>query len=213
MGGAIPVALAILGIYLEESGVPMPVPSEVSIGYLGGRLHGDPIALGLAWLGLTALIVLGSTNLFAASRRFGPRMLGGRLAIALHLTPERIEWARRWFRRWGPFAIALSRFVPGLRWAMAVACGTMGVSYRMYWLSAGVSAAVWSALLLTLGTTFADPIAHFVSAHPWIVLLLPMPATLVIGTTILRLLGNGRAARFPLAARPSSRRAGIRTGG
>jgi membrane protein DedA with SNARE-associated domain len=190
MGGPVPVALAILGIYLEESAVPMPIPSEVSIGYLGGRLHGHPVTLAVAWLGLTGLIVLGSTNPFAASRRFGPRLLGGRLSIALHLTPERVERARRWFRRWGPFAIALSRFVPGLRWAMAVACGTMGVSYRIYWLSAGLSAAVWSALLLTLGTTFADPIGRFLVAHPWVVLLLPIPATVVIATTALRIFGN-----------------------
>ena len=30
------IQIAIAGIYLEESGVPMPVPSEVSIGYLDG---------------------------------------------------------------------------------------------------------------------------------------------------------------------------------
>jgi hypothetical protein len=53
------VEIAITGIYLEESGLPMPVPSEVSVGYLGQRLGGSPFALFTTWLGLTAMIVLG----------------------------------------------------------------------------------------------------------------------------------------------------------
>jgi membrane protein DedA with SNARE-associated domain len=83
------VQLAVAAIYLEESGIPMPVPSEVSIGYLGQRLNGNPLALVASWLALTVLIVFGSTNLFAASRRFGPRIVSGRIGTALHLTPLR----------------------------------------------------------------------------------------------------------------------------
>lgn len=192
--------LAVIGIYLEESGIPMPVPSEISIGYVGHRLHGNPVALLVAWLGLTLLIVAGSTNLFAASRRFGPRLLNGRLAAALHLTPGRIERARRWFRRWGPLAIAVARYVPGLRWAMAVTCGSLGVSYRMFWISTGVSGAIWSGLLLTAGITVGDTIAGILIDHPWIVLLLPIPAASVVGVTIWRLLSHEGAAPFPTVA-------------
>ena len=86
--------IAIAGIYLEESGLPMPVPSEVSVGYLGQRLGGSPFALFTTWLGLTALIVLGSTNLFVASRKLGPRLIAGRLGTALHLTPSRVGRAQ-----------------------------------------------------------------------------------------------------------------------
>jgi len=50
------VEIAIAGIYLEESGLPMPVPSEVSVGYLGQRLSKSPSVLFATWLGLTALI-------------------------------------------------------------------------------------------------------------------------------------------------------------
>ena len=196
----ISAALAVVGIYLEESGIPMPVPSEISIGYVGHRLHGNPVALLVAWLGLTLLIVAGSTNLFAASRRFGPRLLNGRLAAALHLTPGQIERARRWFRRWGPLAIAVARYVPGLRWAMAVTCGSLGVSYRTFWLSTGASAAIWTGLLLTVGLTVGDTVGAVLQAHPWIVLILPLPAASVIGVTLLRLLSREGAAPFPTAA-------------
>ena len=192
--------LALAGIYLEESGVPMPVPSEVSIGYLGERAGHNPLALVATWLGLTGLIVLGATNVFAASRRFGPRLVSGRLGRALHLTPERIERAQQWFHRWGPLAIIVSRYVPGLRWAMAVACGSLRVPYRTFWASTAISAAVWSGLLLTAGVTFGDAVGAFAMAHAWIGVLLPLPAAVVLSTLLVRIGFQRRAAAFPTAA-------------
>jgi membrane protein DedA with SNARE-associated domain len=193
------VELAIAGIYLEESGVPMPVPSEVSIGYLGQRLSGNPPALVATWIGLTILIMLGSTNLFAASRRFGPRLVSGRIGTALHLTPAGISRAQRWFDRWGPLAIGLSRYIPGLRWGMAVACGTVGVSYRTFWLSTAISASIWAGGLLTLGVTVGDAAGRVIAEHVWIGLLLPLPAAAVVTTGLVRLVIKGRARTSPSA--------------
>ena len=192
--------IAVAGIYLEESGVPMPVPSEVSIGYLGERAGHNPLALVATWLSLTGLIVLGATNVFAASRRFGPRLVTGRLGRALHLTPERVERAQQWFHRWGPLAIIVSRYVPGLRWAMAVACGSLRVPYRTFWASTTISAAIWSGLLLTAGVTFGDAIGAFAMAHAWIGVLLPLPAAMVLSTLLVRIGFQRRAAAFPTAA-------------
>jgi len=192
------VELAIAGIYLEESGVPMPVPSEVSVGYLGQRLNANPLALVATWIGLTLMIVLGSTNLFAASRRFGPRLVRGRLGAALHLTPSGIARAQRWFHRWGPLAIGCSRYVPGLRWGMAVACGTLGVRYCTFWLSTAISASVWAGGLLALGVTMGDGVGRLIAEHAWIGLLLPLPAVAVLATGLVRLVvTKGRATTSP----------------
>ncbi|HKV31283.1 MAG TPA: VTT domain-containing protein [Candidatus Dormibacteraeota bacterium] len=194
------VELAIAGIYLEESGVPLPMPSEVSIGYLGQRINRNPPALFGAWLGLTALIVLGSTNLFAASRRFGPRLVCGRIGMALHLTPAAVARAQRWFARWGPLAIGVSRYIPGLRWGMAVACGTIGgVSYRTFWLSTAISASIWAGGLLTLGVTMGDAVGRQIADHVWLGLLLPLPAATVVTTGLIRLVVLHRSG----AAAPS----------
>jgi membrane protein DedA with SNARE-associated domain len=191
------VELAVAGIYLEESGIPMPVPSEVSVGYLGQRLDVNPLALAATWIGLTLLIVLGSTNLFAASRRFGPTLVHGRLGAALHLTPSGIARAQRWFHRWGPLAIGLSRYVPGLRWGMAVACGTLGVTYRTFWLSTAISASVWAGGLLTLGVTLGDGVGRVIAEHAWIGLFLPLPAVAVVTTGVVRLVIKARVTTSP----------------
>ncbi|HYM51120.1 MAG TPA: VTT domain-containing protein [Candidatus Limnocylindrales bacterium] len=84
----------------------------------------------------------------------------------LQLTPARLDRAQRWFRRWGPLAIAVARGVPGLRWAMAVTCGTLGVGYRTFWLSTAISASVWILAWLLLGVTFGDTVAGVVAARP-----------------------------------------------
>jgi len=178
--------LALTGIYLEETGIPMPVRSEINIGYLGRRARGNPVGLITAWLGLTALVVLGATNLFAASRRWGPRLAAGRLGAILHLTPDRMQRAQRWFRRWGPLAIVISRYIPGLRWAMAVACGTLGVSYPTFWLSTAIAASVWVGGLLVLGVTIGGSVGDVIAQHPWVILLLPLPASAVIASAALR---------------------------
>jgi membrane protein DedA with SNARE-associated domain len=188
------VELAIAGIYLEESGVPLPVPSEVSIGYLGQHLDRNPLALFAAWIGLTGLIVLGSTNLFAASRRFGPKLVCGRLGTALHLTPAGVARAQRWFARWGPLAIGVSRYVPGLRWGMAVACGTLGVSYRTFWVSTAIAASIWAGGLLTLGVTLGDAVGRVIAEHAWMGLLMPLPAATVVTTGVIRLVVMRRSA-------------------
>jgi len=192
--------IAVAGIYLEESGVPMPVPSEVSLGYLGQRLGHNPLALFASWLGLTALIVLGSTNLFVASRKLGPRLIGSRIGSALHLTPSRVMRAQSWIRRWGPLAIGVSRYVPGLRWAMAVACGTFGVGYRTFWFSTAVSAAIWAGVMLTLGVTVGDAVGRAVITHEWIGLLLPLPAAAVLTAGLVRVLASRRAGASPVVS-------------
>jgi membrane protein DedA with SNARE-associated domain len=184
--------LAVAGVYLEESGVPMPVPSEVSVGYLGQRLGAHPWALAGAWVGLTTLVALGATNLFAISRRWGPRLVTGRIGTVLHLTPDRLARAQRWVRRWGPLAIVASRYVPGLRWAIAVACGTLGVEYRTFWISSAISASVWVGGLLVLGVTAGDAVAGLLATHPWMVLFLPVPAATVIGSQLIRVAVSGR---------------------
>jgi membrane protein DedA with SNARE-associated domain len=184
--------LAVAGVYLEESGIPMPVPSEISIGYLGQRLGAHPWALAAAWVGLTTLVVLGATNLFAISRCWGPRLVTGRIGTVLHLTPDRLVRAQRWFGRWGPLAIVVSRYVPGLRWAMAVACGTLGVEYRIFWVSSAISASVWVGGLLVVGVTAGDAVAAMLSAHPWMILFLPVPAATVIGSQLIRVAVVGR---------------------
>ncbi|HYM51119.1 MAG TPA: hypothetical protein VET65_11200 [Candidatus Limnocylindrales bacterium] len=55
--GRLTLLAMLAGIYLEESGVPMPLPSEVTITYLAHRMIANPLALLGTWIGLTAVVV------------------------------------------------------------------------------------------------------------------------------------------------------------
>src|SRR5579859_5541815 len=75
------VAGSFVGLYLEESGVPLPVSGDVFVVYLGHHLGGSPGELALVWLGLVATVLAGSTNLYFISRRWGRRLVEGRLGL------------------------------------------------------------------------------------------------------------------------------------
>jgi len=143
-----PAAFGLL--YLEESGIPVPLPGDVYVIYVGHRAATLPLGLLGAWLGLTACVALGATNLYLVSRRWGRRMVerGSRI---IHLTPERLERAERWFQRWGPWALIIGRHIPGLRIPLTVGAGIFEVPYRVFLASVVVSTAIWSGLFLSLG--------------------------------------------------------------
>src|ERR1700704_4774790 len=95
-------AAACLGLlYIEESGIPLPVPGDFYVAFMG-RLYGHSLSGWLAaWLGLIAVVVAGASNLYWLSRRWGPALLRHRrTSRVLHLDERRLEKARRWFDRW-----------------------------------------------------------------------------------------------------------------
>jgi len=77
---------------------------------------------------------------------------------------------------------------------MAVACGTLGVSYRTFWVSTAISASIWAGGLLTLGVTMGDAVGRVIADHVWMGLLLPLPAAAVVATGLVRLVAMRRSA-------------------
>ena len=158
--------LAAVGLlYIEESGVPMPVPGDFFVMYLGHRVAGHWTSLILAWLALTIAAVLGATNLYWISRRWGRRLVAGRAGAMMHLTPSRIERAERWFDRWGPWALIIGRHIPGFRVPITVAAGSFNVRFRTFALCVGISTATWSAFFLLVGTLVGERAQALMDVH------------------------------------------------
>ena len=158
--------LAAVGLlYLEESGLPMPVPGDFFVMYLGHRVAGHWTSLILAWLALTIAVALGATNLYWISRRWGRRLVVGRAGAMMHLTPSRIERAERWFDRWGPWALIVGRHIPGFRVPITVAAGTFNVSFRTFALCVCISTATWSAFFLLIGNILGERARAFMAVH------------------------------------------------
>jgi membrane-associated protein len=184
-----PAAFALL--YLEESGLPLFVPGDVYVMYIGHRAAGQPLVWVASWLGLTMCVTLGATNLYLISRRLGRGLVHGRMGRALHLTEERLVQGERWFARWGLWAIIFGRHVPGLRLPITVAAGALGVSYPVFAFGVAISSAVWAAFFMLIGSTFGGEIQTVFRLQRKGVLLAGA-LVIVVAVVLFRLRGRRR---------------------
>jgi len=152
-------------IYIEETGIPLFIPGDVFLLYVGSRLPHDVPILFAAWLGFVLAVTLGSTNLYLLSRRFGRRLIEHRLARFLHITQERVDGAERWFRRYGPWALIFGRHIPGFRVPLTVVAGILELPYRLFAVSVAISSAIWAGAFLTLGAVFGSSIERSVRSN------------------------------------------------
>ena len=173
-------------LYAEESGVPMPLPGDVFVMYIGRHLARNAGAWLAAWAAFIAVVVLGSSNLFWISRRVGARLPEYRLGRFLHVTPARIATAQRWFDRWGALALIFGRHIPGFRVPLTIAAGVVGFRYRTFVLSVAVSTAVWVAVFLTVGVVFGGRVEHLVRLHREVYWLIPAVAVVAAAVYFVR---------------------------
>jgi membrane protein DedA with SNARE-associated domain len=177
-----------IALYLEESGLPVPISGDFFVLYLGHHFATSAPRMVLAWLGLVATVVAGSSNLYFVSRLWGRRLVEGWLGAVLHLTPARLASAERWFDRWGAPAIVFGRHIFGFRIPITVAAGICRVPYPKFAISVAVSTAVWAAVWLWLGVTFGQRLAALLAANHWAyVVPLAGLALLAAGSILLRM--------------------------
>ena len=193
------LAAAFILLYLEESGVPMPMPGDVFVMYAGHHSAQSLLTLLAAWLGLVAVVVLGASNLYFISRRWGRSIVEHRLAHLLHLTPARIDQAEHWFGRWGIWTLVLGRHVPGLRVPLTVAAGIFRVRYPVFVASVAISTAVWAGFFLTLGAVFGGRISHLLAVHREGYVILPAVVVVIFGAYLFILLRRAGARPSRLA--------------
>jgi membrane protein DedA with SNARE-associated domain len=156
-------------LYIEESGIPLPVPGDFYVAFMGRLNAGSVPRLLVAWLAIIAVVVAGATNLYWLARRWGPALVRHPVAArVLHLDTRRLEKTHAWFDRWGPWAIIFGRHIPGFRIVITVIAATMGVPYRVFAPSVAISTAIWAAVGLWLGATVGEAIGNVLFDRGWI---------------------------------------------
>jgi membrane protein DedA with SNARE-associated domain len=155
-------------LYLEESGIPLPAPGDVFVMYVGVHVPHHLAAWIVAWLALIGVVVLGATNLFLISRRYGRRLAESELGEYFHVSHERMVRADRWFRRYGVLAIIFGRHIPGFRIPITVAAGVFQVPYRVFAPSVAVSTAIWAGIVIIIGINYGPRLADLLRAHSFL---------------------------------------------
>jgi membrane protein DedA with SNARE-associated domain len=174
-------------IYIEESGPPLFIPGDAFLIYVGNRLPRNVPVFLAAWIGFVVAVTFGATNLYLLSRHFGRRLVEHRLARFLDLTPERLDRAESWFKRYGPWTLIFGRHIPGLRVPLTVAAGVLKLRYRVFVLSVVVSSAIWAGAFLILGAVFGPSLERAIRSSPLPYLVAAAALVLVVaGVAVVR---------------------------
>jgi membrane-associated protein len=172
-------------LYIEESGIPLPAPGDVFVLYVGAQVPRNLFAWLAAWLGLIVAVVLGATNLFLLSRKYGRDLVEHRFAGYLHLSPQRVARAEQWFARYGMLAIIFGRHIPGFRVPITVAAGVFRVRYPIFVTGVAISTAIWAGVVLIIGINFGTRLESFLRLHSemyviWGAIVVALVAALVL---------------------------------
>ncbi|HET9223314.1 MAG TPA: DedA family protein [Roseiflexaceae bacterium] len=172
-----------LAVFLEELGIPMPIPTDILIVFAGVAAGQSLSRLALWFVLLSLASAIGSTGLYLAVR-LGGRPLVERFGRYVHLGPEQLTRAERLLNRFGWAGIAFGRAIPGLRYVTVIACGLLRVSYFRYLTAHLVGSSVYIAIFLVLGSIFGPVIAEQLHA-PEQALRLLWELALAIGLPLL----------------------------
>ncbi len=142
-------------MFVEEAGLPLPLPNEVALMYVGYLAYQGKIDANLAALVATLGAAAGSALLYTLARR-GGRPLIHRYGRFIHVTDKRIDQAERAVARWGAISIPIARLTPGLRIATTIVAGVLNVHYRVVIVSVVGVSLVWSYFWVHLGLFLGD---------------------------------------------------------
>jgi membrane protein DedA with SNARE-associated domain len=108
-------------------------------------------------LSLPAIIIFGvlgdvlGASIAYSIGYFGSQELLERQGSKLHLSQSRLDRAHRWFERWGPPTIFVSRFLPVVRAAFPYVAGVGKMPYWRFLVFALLGSLLWVSGLAVLG--------------------------------------------------------------
>lgn len=143
------LALSVL-IFLEEMGIPLPLPGNFLLVYLGsqaahGRVNGVQVVAMM-----TLASAFGSLTLYIIAERLGrPAML--RWGRYLGLEHRRVDRIERWLDRYGSVTIAVGRLLPGLRTPTSAVGGIFGIPLPVFIPFTSLAAFIWTLFWFVLG--------------------------------------------------------------
>ena len=180
-------ALALL-IGIEEAGVPLPLPGDLAIMFMGSQIAlGSAHPVGVVVVA-AASATAGASVLYWLARRLGLEMLR-RFGRYVRVDESKIESFEDWFRQHGGLAIIVGRMIPGLRIAVAVFAGLARVPFPRFVLYTSISSTIWAGFFTALGWYFGSrwtevsEILERVIGNPWVAAVLG----LAIGIALTRL--------------------------
>lgn len=166
-------------ITAEEAGVPLPVPGDVVITYIGYQVSKGVLPYAVAFVLLLLAVLVGSSILYYLSSRYGQRIVL-QFGKYLHVDAQKLLTVEEKFKRYGPWVIILGRHIPGFRIPITIFAGMSSISYRTFILSTFVSVIFWIALYLAIGKSLGAKTVSLLHAHHGYYLFVVVPIVIVL---------------------------------
>ncbi|HEU0337337.1 MAG TPA: DedA family protein [Gaiellaceae bacterium] len=190
----------------------LPAASELVMVYAGalaaGAFAGQSVTLfgweipegGSAYLAMALAGTIGYTvgaALGWAIGDYGGRPYLERHGRWLHLGPEKLERAERWFERWEDWAVFLGRLTPLVRSFVSVPAGVFRTPFWRYtWLTL-LGSAIWCFAFAGAGYALGTQWEDFHHAFRYVDILIGVALAAGIGWLAWKLVKRRRAGRGP----------------
>ena len=140
-----------------------PVPDETLIAFVGFLVYEGKLnyvyAFAVCFIGSSSGVTLG----YILGRTIGYRLIK-RYSIRLNVNPDHIQNAKRFYVRYGKFALFVGYFIPGVRHLTAIFAGSSIMPYPVFAAFAYSGAALWTIVFMNLGFFLGEK-WHRVSAY------------------------------------------------
>ncbi len=187
------VLAPIILLFVEEMGVPVFISGDAILAYTGYTAsRSQDNSLWLAVSVATIAILLGSSILFFASRKWGEFIIL-KLGRFLFIKESHIKRAEKLFAKYGVWTIIIGRHIPGMRIPITIFAATSGVSYLTFILSVFVTTILWAFFYLQVGMRYGGDIQHIFSKSVGLSVAIIVGIVLLI--VALHLIGRYRNKR------------------
>jgi membrane protein DedA with SNARE-associated domain len=149
----------IMVLMLAESAC-IPIPSEATMLFAGfGVSRGDFTLLEVVAAGVAANVV-GSWIAYAIGY-YGRIDVLERHGHKLHVKPSHLEWADRWFRRYGDATVFFARLLPVIRTFISLPAGVARMPFWRFTALTVAGCIPWVFLLAFIGKQAGDRWSHW----------------------------------------------------
>ena len=181
-------------LFIEESGIPLPVPGDIYLAFIGYQISKGAIPYWMAFIMLLISVLGGSSILYYVSSKWGKKIVT-KLGMYMHVDQKRLNDIEKYFKKYGIFLIIFGRHVPGFRIPITIFSGISGVPYRTFLLGTFISIVFWIAFYLALGARLGNTVLRHFHATPVYFLIFIIPIVLSLGWIVYVKLKKGRTKK------------------
>ncbi|AJS58839.1 DedA family protein [Paenibacillus sp. IHBB 10380] len=130
--------------------VGLPVPDEVVMTVVGFLISTMALNFLMSVLVSFAGAITGMTISYMIGKKVG-KPLFNKYGRWVGMTPKRFNKVEDWFVRFGPWAIVLGYFIPGIRQVTFYISGISVMPFKKYLFVAGLSGLSWVLIFISIG--------------------------------------------------------------